>query len=315
MHALHKAIPILLFIQSFSFHGFGQVSNQLILLNNAIIELKGNDDRLQTPIDTFSSMSEACEAHFIDCNENKQIESIHFRALYLTGIYGKHTEALKNELALSYIDCSFNALEKEVGIQSSLGPQYDLEKKIYYDYVLALQKQDTNRLLQYYFLDADQKKAGAALLKHRSQVIDSIAGLTHTSNSVNPTKENEVFKVVEQMPRFPGCETNDPGVPDADKQKCANEKMLHYLYSQLRYPAEARENGIEGMVVVQYMVTKSGLIDDISVIRDIGGGCDEAVRFIIENMNHTEHFWMPGIHKEGAVDVLFTLPVKFKLEN
>ena len=78
--------------------------------------------------------------------------------------------------------------------------------------------------------------------------------------------EGEVFVVVEEMPRFPGCEE----FKNAKKRKnCADEAMLKYIYKNLNYPLNARKNGVEGVVVVQFIVRNNGTLSDIVVARDI----------------------------------------------
>lgn len=126
-------------------------------------------------------------------------------------------------------------------------------------------------------------------------------------------EEPEIYKVVEHMPRFPGCE-NEPG-SDKEKEKCAKGKMLQYIYKNLKYPAVARENGVQGMVVLQFVITEEGLISDIDVIRDPGAGCGEAAKAVVENMNNLPDRWVPGIQRGIPVKILYTLPVKFKLDG
>ena len=69
------------------------------------------------------------------------------------------------------------------------------------------------------------------------------------------------------MPRFPGCE--DKGSA-AEKKQCADKKMLEFIYKNIKYPAIARENGVEGTCVIQFVVEKDGAIADAKVVRDIG---------------------------------------------
>ena len=119
------------------------------------------------------------------------------------------------------------------------------------------------------------------------------------------------FRIVEQMPRFPGCE--DKG-SKADKDACAQKKLLEFIYANIKYPAIARENGVEGACVIQFVVEKSGKVTDARVVRDIGAGCgDEALR-VVNLMNKENKVWTPGKQRGRAVRVQFTLPVKFKLQ-
>ncbi len=122
----------------------------------------------------------------------------------------------------------------------------------------------------------------------------------------------EIFKIVEQKPRFPGCE--DMSGSNAEKQKCAEEKMVKFIYSNIKYPTIAKENGIEGKVYIQFVVGKTGMIEDAKIMKDIGGKCgDEALR-VVELMNNMPQKWTPGKQRGRAVKVLYTLPVIFKLE-
>jgi len=124
--------------------------------------------------------------------------------------------------------------------------------------------------------------------------------------------EEEIFKVVEQMPRFPGCE--DKGT-EKEKEDCAKTKMLEYIYKNLKYPAIARENGVEGQVVLQFVVDKDGSITDTKIVRDIGAGCGSAAESVVNGMNNMGQKWVPGKQRGRPVRVLYTLPVKFKLEG
>jgi len=119
--------------------------------------------------------------------------------------------------------------------------------------------------------------------------------------------EEEIFKVVEDQPSFPGCEN----ISDkAEKKKCADEKMLQFIYGNIKYPAIARENGVEGMVVVKFVVEKDGSITAAEVVRDIGAGCGAEALKVVNMMPK----WEPGKQRGRPVRVQFNLPVKFKLE-
>jgi protein TonB len=120
----------------------------------------------------------------------------------------------------------------------------------------------------------------------------------------------EIFKVVEEMPRFPGCED----LAAAERKTCADRKMLEFIYKNIKYPAIARENGIEGTAVVTFVVEKDGKVTDARLLRDPKGGTgDEALRVV--NLMNTEGIrWVPGKQRGRPVRVQFNLPVKFKLE-
>lgn len=111
-----------------------------------------------------------------------------------------------------------------------------------------------------------------------------------------PPKEEEqkVFDYAEQMPSFPGG------------QGALNE----YLSKTIRYPVAAEENGIQGRVIVQFVVEKDGSISDVRVVRSVDPSLDkEAVR-VAKSMPR----WIPGKQNGSAVRVKFTLPVSFRLQ-
>lgn len=121
------------------------------------------------------------------------------------------------------------------------------------------------------------------------------------------------FYIVEDNPRFPGCEYSD--LTKKEKENCARKKLLEYIYQQLKYPSLARETGVEGTVVIQFVVTENGEINQVEVKRDIGAGCGDAAAKVVESMSELNEPWIPGKQRGRPVKVLFTLPVKFKLQG
>ena len=110
------------------------------------------------------------------------------------------------------------------------------------------------------------------------------------------TPDESVFEVVEQMPEFP-----DGGMAG----------LMEYFKKNLRYPEEAKKAGMQGRVVVQFLINKNGAISDASVLRSVDRLLDaEAVR-LVRSMPK----WKPGMQKGKAVTVKYTVPVLFKLED
>lgn len=120
------------------------------------------------------------------------------------------------------------------------------------------------------------------------------------------------FLRVEQMPRFPGCETLEG--TNAEKYACAERRLLEYIYARVKYPAIASENEIQGKVTVKFIVEKDGRISDAHIIRDIGGGCGEEVLRVVNGMNAMAERWTPGKQQGRPVRVVFSLPVSFRLK-
>ena len=108
-----------------------------------------------------------------------------------------------------------------------------------------------------------------------------------------PVNSNSVYDVVEQMPSFPG------GISG----------LRTYLNQNIRYPAEAQENCVQGRVVVSFVVGKDGHISDVTVLRSVDPSLDkEAVR-VIRNMPR----WTPGKQGGEPVKVRYNVPVSFRL--
>ena len=110
-----------------------------------------------------------------------------------------------------------------------------------------------------------------------------------------PKAPDEVFTAVEQMPEFPG----------------GQQKLMQWLSSNLRYPDIAQQNGVQGRVIVKFVVEKDGSITGVEVAKGVDKDLDaEAVR-TVKRMPK----WQPGKNNGQAVRTAFTLPVQFKLQN
>ncbi len=106
---------------------------------------------------------------------------------------------------------------------------------------------------------------------------------------------NQVFQAVEQMPQFPG----------------GQEALIKYLSSHINYPPMAAENNVQGRVVVQFIVDKTGKVGEVTVVRSVDKELDkEAVRVCKSLPKFT-----PGRQNGQAVSVWYTLPVSFKLQG
>jgi len=82
-----------------------------------------------------------------------------------------------------------------------------------------------------------------------------------------------------------------------------------YLKKNLIYPSQARRMGIEGAVIVRFVVNTDGTIQDVEILRSIGGGCDEIAMKVIAN----SPAWNPGIIQDRAVRSRMTMPIRFRL--
>ncbi|MDD6552208.1 MAG: TonB family protein [Prevotellaceae bacterium] len=106
--------------------------------------------------------------------------------------------------------------------------------------------------------------------------------------------ENKVFDVVEQMPSFPG----------------GNGALMSYLSSNVKYPVVAQENGVQGRVVVSFVVEKDGSITDVQVVRSVDPSLDREAARVVRSMPR----WNPGKQNGSAVRVKYNVPVSFRLQ-
>ncbi len=119
------------------------------------------------------------------------------------------------------------------------------------------------------------------------------------SAQTDPPKapEDKTFEMfdLEKEPTFPGGES----------------AMMQYLGSNIQYPALARENGIQGTVVLTFVIDKVGSVTDVNIVKDIGGGCGKESVRVVEAMPK----WTPGEANGHPVKVRYTLPLRFKFED
>jgi len=130
---------------------------------------------------------------------------------------------------------------------------------------------------------------------------------------VEEPEEEKIFKVVEDMPRFPGCEGQ--GKSKKELKECSDGEMLKFIYSNIKYPAVARENGIEGRAILKFMVDEKGNVSKVQILREPGGGTGKEAERVVKMMNGMGQKWTPGKQRGKPVKVWFTLPVSFKLQG
>ncbi len=104
-----------------------------------------------------------------------------------------------------------------------------------------------------------------------------------------------IYNVIDQMPEFPG----------------GMDKLLQFINDNMKYPTKAQTEGIQGRVVVQFIVDENGYIIEPNIVRSIEPSLDKEALRIIKMLPQ----WKPGILKGKAVKVKYTVPVTFKLNK
>ena len=107
-------------------------------------------------------------------------------------------------------------------------------------------------------------------------------------------EETKVFDVVEEMPQFPGGQA----------------ALLEYLAKNIKYPVVAEENGIQGKVIVTFVVERDGSITDVKVVKSVDPSLDKEASRVVKSMPR----WQPGKQNGSAVRVKYTVPVQFRLQ-
>ncbi len=129
--------------------------------------------------------------------------------------------------------------------------------------------------------------------------VDSTANGTQKNGSDKSSTQSgngsTVYVSVEEMPVYPGGKIG----------------LTKYLKENLEYPKEAKENGIQGTVIVFFVVNEDGSVSDVKLKKGIGGGCDKEAIRIVQEMRK----WKPGKQGGVPVKVYQQLPIVFKLQG
>jgi TonB family protein len=134
-----------------------------------------------------------------------------------------------------------------------------------------------------------------------SPMIQSIAQVDKSTKPkkdiqvVSRQQQEDVFTVVEVMPKFPG----------------GDEALMKYLQGAIVYPEAARKAGKQGIVYVSYVVEKDGEITNARILRGFDKECDAVALKVVENMPK----WEPGLQRGKPVRVQFNMPIRFYLDG
>lgn len=106
---------------------------------------------------------------------------------------------------------------------------------------------------------------------------------------------DETYEMVEQMPVFPGGE----------------QELIAYVSKSLHYPVIAQENGIQGRVIIRFIVTRTGEIENPEVLRSLDPACDKEAIRVVKSFPK----FIPGKQNGVNVSVWFTIPITFTLKK
>ena len=147
-------------------------------------------------------------------------------------------------------------------------------------------------------VEKSNKAVGAFTVEGNDEVGGEVLKAKEEIAAPEPPKqqveENKVFDVVEQMPSFPG----------------GMGALMSWLNQNIKYPVIAAENGVQGRVIVQFVVEKDGSITDVKVAKSVDPSLDKEASRVVSAMPK----WTPGKQNGSAVRVKYTVPVTFKLQ-
>ena len=141
------------------------------------------------------------------------------------------------------------------------------------------------------------KAVGAFTVEGNDEVGGAVLKAKEDIAAPEPPKhveETKVFTVVEQMPMFPG----------------GDAALMSYLANNIHYPTVAAENGVQGRVVVGFVVERDGSITDVRILRGVDPSLDREAMRVVKSMPR----WTPGKQNGSAVRVKYQVPVAFRLQ-
>lgn len=144
---------------------------------------------------------------------------------------------------------------------------------------------------------------------HELDTIDEIEEIVEV---VEEPEEEMIFKVVEDIPVFPGCEHLKKSFKEM--KDCTEQKILEFIYSKFQYPPKAIANKTEGEVLLKFRVDREGYVSKVEILKDIGNGCGNEAKRALLLMNK-EKRWIRTSARDRVVKVQFTMPVVFKLDS
>ena len=114
----------------------------------------------------------------------------------------------------------------------------------------------------------------------------------------------EIIDPIRKMPRFPGCEDLDISIQE--KKKCAEEKLLKFVYGNFKYPANICA---EGTILIGFTIDEEGNVINPKILRDISGGFGKEGLRVVASMPQ----WIPGKEFGKTVRVQYNLPIRIGL--
>jgi hypothetical protein len=246
--------------------------SEIGVLNDVLNRLQGENPFFEVEPLAFVDITEACNDDRVVCDSGNVVE-LHLHTEFL---FGYIPAEIKDLTALRKVDVRNNFLSEDRSSSS------DVELLTAFNMI--------DDVLSFENYAAHLEEVGA--------------------DSDIDARDGDLFKRVEEMPRFPGCEEV---VTDDERRKCSEQEMLNFIYQNLFYPPGAHAEKLEGMTMLQFIVSTNGLLGDVKIIKDLKDGykCGAAARTTVLKMNYMTDRWICGKQRGKPVKVRYTLPVRF----
>ena len=207
------------------------------------------------------------------------------QAIELSALNEKKKEAKKIEKEVVKIEPE-KVIEKVKSSIKFTPPVIKKDEEVKDDNQIDLQKiENTNTTIGAFTVEGNDG-VGGEVLKAKEEIAQP--------EPPKHEEENKVFDVVEQMPSFPG----------------GMGALMSWLSQNIKYPVIAAENGVQGRVIVQFVVEKDGSVTDVRVAKSVDPSLDKEAQRVVKAMPK----WIPGKQNGSAVRVKYTVPVTFKLQ-
>jgi len=130
--------------------------------------------------------------------------------------------------------------------------------------------------------------------KEETSVIQKVETEQPKTTITHPVSTNGVYDVVEKMPEYPG----------------GDQALMEFLSKHIEYPTVAQENGIQGKVILGFVVSKRGKVEDVQILRSLDPNLDKEALRVVKLLG----YWIPGEQNGEKVSTRYTLPVVFRLQ-
>jgi len=132
-----------------------------------------------------------------------------------------------------------------------------------------------------------------SVVTEKKVVQTPVSGIQGSKPAYDQPNKEGVYMMIEKMPQYPGGE----------------KALLDYISQNMKYPLEAQQKGIQGKILIRFVVNKVGKVERAEVVRGLEPSIDKEGLRVINSLPN----WIPGEQKGEKVSVYYTIPITFQL--